>query len=369
MRETSRRCFASTLAGTILIGSSGCLRFQSDQSTDGGESNTSQPPDIPVGDVLWENNINARIYHAPVIRNNTLYAVTADNTLYAISLDGQQQWSESPSEAEQSESGPTLGPDGICFGDVAGNVYKYGFDGTQSWYHEADGAISRPPTIHDGAVYVTAESTAVTKINADDGTTRWRTSPSESGFVLSTPEVGGNQIYVGGFDKLRAIKQSTGEFEWVYNSLDPIKPTPTYTADAVYTGTDGNRIYAFNPDDGSEKWSASVSSAVWTSPATTENRVVVGTNDGYVFALSRDDGSEIWRYYAGSPVQADPVINGNTIYVVSKGGKLVTIDATDGSIQWQHTTSSDFEAAPRLTSDGNVLLASFEGRLRLITPP
>ena len=346
----------------------GCLRLQSNQSAESSEAGQSESLESQ-GERMCDTTLEGRIYHAPVLRQNTLYALTTETTLHAVSLDGEQLWAASPSGADKTESGPTLVSDGICFGDTDGNIYKFDFEGNQQWQYESNNSISRPPAGDQDSVYVTAESNEVVSLNATNGNARWRLTRPASGFVLSTPEIGDTRIYVGGFDKFRAIDKATGDIAWEYESLDPIKPVPTYSSDGVYTGSDGNRVFAFNPTDGSELWSASVSAAVWTSPVITDSRVVVGTNDGKVFGLNREDGSEVWQHPAESPVQPDPAIVDDTVYVLSNDGKLIVMDATEGSIQWQHASNENFEAAPQPTPDGNILLSSFEWKVQLIAPP
>jgi outer membrane protein assembly factor BamB len=364
-----RRAFLSTLAGTTVGSMTGCLRLvdsSASNQTAGGER--SATTDIPSGEILWEQSLNERIFHSPVIRDGIAYIVTADTTLHAVSLEGEVQWSETPETSTKTESGPEIGTDGIHFGDTDGNVYKYGFDGTQTWNRELQGPVSEPPTVSDNAVYVTGVNTAVLKLNATDGTTVWRTQSPSPG-VLSSPEVGDQHIYVGGFDRLRAIDDTTGDIAWDYNSLSAIKPRPQYTTEGVYTGTDGNRVYAFQPTDGTEKWAGTVSAAVWTTPVVTDTRVVVGTNDGFMIGLSRDTGSQAWKQEAGSPVQADPVIDDGTVYVVSNDGSIAAGSSDDGTPLWGLTVADSFEAGPRLTPGGNVLTASYNGTLRLIAPP
>ena len=68
-------------------------------------------------------------------------------------------------------------------------------------------------------------------------------------------------------------------------------------------GSSGNRVYALDPADGSQK-RVFASGAVYSSPAIgSDGTVYVGSDYGKVYAVNPGDGSTKWTFAAGRRAQ------------------------------------------------------------------
>jgi outer membrane protein assembly factor BamB len=160
---------------------------------------------------------------------------------------------------------------------------------TKKWLFGTDGQIFSSPAIDkDGIVYFGTFNSAGGFLYAvsSEGDLKW-SDPVELGGVISSPTIGWDgTIYVGSFDS--------------------------------------ETLYAFDPEDGSEKWKSTQIAPIATSPALSADggTVYVGADDGRIHAFDAQTGAKRWEYpsdQGGGLIQSSPAVSpdGTTLYIGS----------------------------------------------------
>lgn len=126
--------------------------------------------------------------------------------------------------------------------------------------------------------------------------------------------------------------------------------------DDIVLATGGNRLYAFDADDGSEVWSAVTGPSNRFSPAAIHDGVVyVGNRDRFVYAVSPIDGDVFWCTRTGGPVETRPAVTNDLVYARSTTGELHALETATGEERWRHPTGWAPGASVTVISAGIVV--------------
>ncbi|MEW6215392.1 MAG: PQQ-binding-like beta-propeller repeat protein, partial [Nitrospirota bacterium] len=136
-----------------------------------------------TGDILWEVNLDNKIYNAVTIKDRNLFVTTIDEKLYAIDIDSQQIKWKNELKAESWHTCCT-DDENLYVAGVREAVYAFDIHtGKLNWRFEEQPFSS--PSVADGVVYF-AGTDNVFAINARDGSLIWR-SDKERAFDMSPP--------------------------------------------------------------------------------------------------------------------------------------------------------------------------------------
>ena len=154
--------------------------------------------------------------------------------------------------------------------------------------------------------------------------------------------------------------------EWRYPTDGAIHSSPSIGTDGtIYFGSNGQRIYALNPD-GSLKWSYATGYFVSSSPAIgADGTVYIGCHDGNLYALY-PNGYLKWKYTTGNWILASPTIGADgTVYVGSEDGNLYAL-YPNGNLKWKYTTGGPVGSSAAIGTDGTVYFGSDDKSLYAI---
>jgi outer membrane protein assembly factor BamB len=159
------------------------------------------------------------------------------------------------------------------------------------------------PALVGEAIFATARSGVVLRLDAASGRERWR---ADAGTLLS----GG----VGADDKTVAVASEKGE------------------------------VIALDAADGKVRWRARVSSEVFAAPTVGFGLVLVRSIDNRIFAFGADDGKRRWVYQRAPAslilrAPAGVAILGDTAFAGFSAGKLVALSLANGGQRWEATVS------------------------------
>jgi outer membrane protein assembly factor BamB len=230
-----------------------------------------------------------------------------------------------------------LDPDGarVYVGSNRGVLWALRQDGTPLFEHATDAGIEAAPAI-DGArgeVYLATVRGEVRRLDAGDGTMRWRA------------QVGG-----------------------------PVSAAPLLTDDAVYVATDEDGLVALARKDGSVLWryrrerGTGLAIQGRAGLTRTPHGIVTGFEDGAIVMLDAGDGRVVWEFDSSDAfgddaanfvdVDTTPAFAGDVVYVASFTGGAYALNVQGGGVEWHD---------PKLTgvthvaaTEDVVLLASAE---------
>ncbi|RLD45256.1 MAG: hypothetical protein DRI89_01530 [Bacteroidetes bacterium] len=246
----------------------------------------------PDGSEKWRHLIDeaeeywSDLFASPALGlDGTLYITDRTARLNAINGDGSRKWRfETPFEYGSSYSSPSIGHDGTIYFSMGWSleglyyqrIYAVNPDGTEKWLYQTDnasgmyGGFASPAIGSDGTLFVSGSGEYFLALNPD-GTEKWR---FHAGAFCSNAAIGadGTVYFSAGRDlgHVYALNPVTGEQVWKTAAL--LGESLSYTAPAV--GADGtiyvrmgDRIYALNPVDGSEKFNVySMGEGTYSSP-------------------------------------------------------------------------------------------------------
>lgn len=271
--------------------------------------------------------------------------------------------------------------------------------GETVWTHKQEGGRSpRSTPATDGSIVVyQACDGYVAALDAENGEILWESDILVSElagaqvFLRASPFIAGNTVFVGAASFSAAFDLADGAVKWSRipgsGSRSWANPSSAMYKDIVLS-PEGGRLYARDPDDGTELWSSGNNnltpaagsnyifvtdgdefkainpedgSAVWatsipsgrffSSPAVGRDTVVLSQHHT-LFAYSKEDGSMVWKTETGG-MTASPVIAGQHVYCVTEGGRLLAVHLESGDIDWEFDL--DTKVTSGIAVSGNTL--------------
>ena len=120
---------------------------------------------------------------------------------------------------------------------------------------------------------------------------------------------------------------TTNNVLWSFSTNDDVYSSPTIIDGKLYIGSDDQKIYCLDAEDGHELWNSSVGGEVWeSSPAVANDMVFIGGGNTF-YCFNAENGSTIWSYQTGGSIRSSPVVVNDRVYVGSWDRKVYCFDA------------------------------------------
>jgi outer membrane protein assembly factor BamB len=303
---------------------------------------------------------------SPTVANGTVYVGSSDYNVYALNANtGALLWKYATNGRVYSV--PTVANGRVYFGSSNNDHNVYALNATTGallWTYTTTSYGVGSPTVAGGAVYVGSfdSDSILYALNADTGTLLWQ---FQGPFKMASPAVVNGVVYTAsGYDAL-ALKASTGELLWTYDTGLEVFNSPAVSNGIVYiTGSDGN-AYALDAVTGALLWKY-MSGGYTSSPPVVANGVMYFGRDGNVYALNASTGVPLWTLSAGGAPAA--VANG-VLYLVSRNdGNLWALNASTGVLLWKSTIEPYVDSGPAVVN-GRVYIGSGRGYLYSFSLP
>lgn len=208
----------------------------------------------------------------------------------------------------------------------------YGRTQTLGW----SGAV-----VADGSLFIASVNGNLVALNTSDGGRLWPdvSLGTSAVAVYGPPAVGGDLVYVGGYNgKVYTISSSLGTKRQVYpvdENLEPIVSGVVAAYGKVYFGCSDGKVYALNAAELYKEWEFPTGDKIWSTPVIDGETMYIGSFDKKLYALNTMDGSKKWEFETGGAIAATPLVYNNTVYIGSFNRYLYAIDATNGSLRWR----------------------------------
>lgn len=193
----------------------------------------------------------------------------------------------------------------------------------------------------DGAMYYCTYDSEDTYTKEVDGSTEW-TFQAGGNFFTGGIENGVLFALTGG-DKLYAINTDDGSQKWTkeppLGSGD--KGRPLIVDGTVYIGN-YEGVFAFNTSDGTVQWEFTTGAGFNPKPSWWDGTLVAtDTEYNTLYGINAPDGSKLWEYT--NEVTGTPAIMDGVAYVGRWSPGVSAINVSDGSIKWETGTSGVVE--------------------------
>ncbi|WP_298446937.1 outer membrane protein assembly factor BamB [uncultured Marinobacter sp.] len=306
-----------------------------------------------TGKLLWERELQDRIFAGVGGDLEQLYLVTREADLVALSReDGQELWrSALPTEALAApQSNGSL----VVAQTTDGRVLAFDTaDGEILWQY--DGVVpalslraATAPLVGGDVVIAAFSNGKLMALAADSGQPLWqyevgqpqgRTELERLVDIAGQPLVLESAIMVAGYQgKLALVDIRTGQEIWSRKASS--LQAPMIGGGNIYMSSANGDVVAYRGSDRREVWlQDKLSWRQLTQPAVYENYLVVGDYEGYLHVLSADDGRLVGQTHYDSDglrVPLQRLANGN-LMVFGNGGKLsvFTLRERSGSVRTQ----------------------------------
>jgi outer membrane protein assembly factor BamB len=301
------------------------VSFRGDSSNSGDAGNAA-PDRIRV---LWDRDTGRReIGSTPAVAGGKVFVTTMGWTLALDATDGKVLWNTTTAKGFSS------------------------------------------PAIYNDSVYVGTSDGAIVRLNASDGTLRWRTpllaSPSFSG-ITSSPKVIFDRLFVGTFNEtggpgeVVALWEGNGSVAWRHWTGSIHYSSPAYADGTIYVGVMGRYnitsqvsfnppygVLSLNATTGQERWFTPTNGSVAASPAVVGGNLVVTAKDGRVYSLNRTTGTVVWEAAVDAGISS-PAVFGGTVFVgggaFGAPGRVVALDAFSGTVKWSFSPNGPVQSS------------------------
>ncbi len=300
--------------------------------------------------------------------------------------EGEKKWSFD-TEGEGIFSSATLLADGTVLigsnnsepGADDGRLYWLDpEDGSEIWYLETEGAVGSAAAVaDDGSIYFGSNDATIYAYGTSSvSSPEW--TFETAGTVFSSPVIGADgTVYVGSNSsepaaedgRVYALDPEDGSEMWSFEA-GRVHASPALGPDGtVYVGSfSSGRVYALDSEDGSKAWSFETAGDIFASPAVGPDGTVyaasTGSFDQYVYALDPEDGSEKWSFGLTFGFQSSPAVGSDgTVYIGAEDDHVYALDPDDGSEKWSFETGGRVVSSPSLGADGAVYVGSRDDRL------
>jgi outer membrane protein assembly factor BamB len=192
--------------------------------------------------------------------------------------------------------------------------------------------------------------------------------------VLSSPAVADGKVYIGSNDnKVYCLNADNGNEIWNYlisGDSGWISSSPAVKDGRIYIGNAGGLMYCLDNNTGNKIWTTKVGWMIqFSSPAVSDNKVYIGSYEnsntegpGAISCLDSNTGNVIWDFHVNGRVSSSPALFDGKVYFGSWNNKVYCLNAITGNEVWNYTTDSHVYSSPAVLN-GKVYVGSYDSNI------
>jgi outer membrane protein assembly factor BamB len=292
--------------------------------------------DARSGNFIWKYVTGNRIASSPAVANGKVYSGTDDGYVYCLdAYNGSRIWKTFTggyipadfSAAVKLRSSPTVVNGYVYVGALDNKTYCLNANnGVIAWTYPTQGYIVSSPAVVDNAVYITSQepTTGVLyKLNANNGSLIWKKPlPYQPTFMGGTdmqasPTVANGMVFASSdTSAYYGINAATGETVWTFkddSAQEFIVCSPVYNDGKLFI-IDKFSIVCLGAQSGNIVWEAYIGDELYVSPSYADGRLYVVTDQRSIYILNATDGSRLGRLGTSSNSWSAPTIYEGRVY-------------------------------------------------------
>ena len=302
-----------------------------------------------------------RLGAAPVVGNNTVFAVDTDGVIHAFDAQtGTRRWQtrmDVPGDIRQAAFGGGVAySNGKLYAtNGVGQVLSLNAaNGEVLWTVQPAGPLRDAPTVAFDLVFVMGQDNRIFALDAGTGEITWQESGSSAQagvFGVASPAAGQGTIIAGySSGELSAYRYENGRVLWSdalartsisteVGSLTDIDADPIIDQGRVYALGQGGRMAAYELVTGQRIWELNLAGI--STPAIAGEWIFTLTDDARLLAIARTTGKVRWitqlaRYRdeedkKGPIFWTGPVLAGGNLWIASSEGEIWRVSTGEGS--------------------------------------
>lgn len=344
------------------------------------ESDTTLLPSYAVNDSdslvvrVWERQLSAGFYAAPIEMYGRIYAGDDNGTFYAFDqTNGRILWRY---KTTGRIVGSAAAKDGKCvFASANGTIYCVSVEnGKLLWRKKLGKPVTGSIAIDGRNIYVGSSDSCFYALKLMNGAPLW-TFRGLGNYCIAKPLIYKNKVYVGAYDgNFYAFDKRKGKLLWQWsNDPEDYRESPA----AVTPCSDGKRVYLASPDGyltalNADSGAVSIRTDRWKvreSLGMKDSILYAKTTQDTIIAINTKADTLIWATDAGygsDCAATQLIVDGNTLFVTTKNGLVLALDALTGESLWQHKVGNSLLTTPCTLNDSTVIVASSDGTIAML---
>jgi len=199
---------------------------------------------------------------------------------------------------------------------------------------------------------VTTYAGSVLCLRAKDGERLWITYVKRDAFryesFYASASTDGRRLYtIGRSGTIVALDARNGRIDWTHHLSSWGYSTPSVGKDRIFVGGFDGALHAYRKTDGKELWKASVGGRILGGPLLVGKLVFFSTLEQDTYALRVDDGRIAWHLGIG---KYSPGIATNEHYYFALNGLLIAYDGRYTPKQPAVTSAAGAASSKRATA-------------------
>lgn len=304
-----------------------------------------------TGKLLWEQNVKSEKEDEAVISGGlaysggVLFVTPGYNEVLAVNPEnGEIYWRSKISAG--SRAAPTVLNGRVFVTTLNNNIVAFdASNGKSLWEYEGVGETTgllgaASPAANDEIVVPAFSSGDIMALRVENGSVVWEDSLANSmrlGGMEGLSDIRGNPVItedrvfaVSYGNKMAAFDKNNGNRLWQREISST--ETPWVAGNAVYVLTPEHKLVALDISNGNVLWLSELEKfenpskrdglISWTGPIMANDRLILGGSGGRVLVIDPLNGKELRRWDAGADISIAPIVAGGTLYIITDDGKL-----------------------------------------------
>ena len=317
---------------------------------------------------------------APTVSADAIYVAAADGGITRIDpATGRTVWRISANRTLSAGVGADANV--VVVGTDKGDVLAFDTNGSPKWTTKVSTEVIAPPRVAEGIVAIFAGDGSIHALSAADGSKKWvnqRVAPSLTVRNFAGGALARGALFAGtAGGRLLAFDIATGIVGWDATVANPkgateleriadVTSLPLVDQRQVCAVAYQGRLACFDITRGTLNWSRDLSSLYGL--ATDGKNIYVTDDKGAVQALDRANGASVWKQdlLAARKIGV-PQIVGDLVGVIDVEGYLHLLSAANGAYVGRLATDGTAATAQPVPFLGSVLWQSAGGTLYAVT--
>jgi len=145
-----------------------------------------------------------------------------------------------------------------------------------------------------------------------------------------------------------------------YSNDDPL---PDVYTSSVFIGSQNQKVYAFNPNNGNKKWEWDAHSNILATPVMLGGSLYVPLTNGLICKLDPNKGKSLDTFYFAPSLVSSPAAEGqNTLYVADGNDTLYALNTGNKTYNWKFPTGGLIRSSPTVYKN-NVIFGCDDGKV------
>lgn len=339
--------------------------------------------------LAWTIQTDGAINHPPLIVGDVLILAPSGAPLLALDLEtGAAKWTFAPPEGVWDRVYASDGKRvfvGVKNGSLAALDVS---NGKLLWQVDLGINVQVPPLVSEGIVYASTAFVGPELKPNVDGRAKLFALDAKTGeelwvfesdnYILQTPTVSGDALYLGGnfYDptpidegghtRLYALDLATGSPRWTYESEDGF-PKRLYATEQtlVFVGYQ-DFMNGVDIETGELRWRYDTGN--WTPSFLGAGDVVYFSSaNTLVFALDANTGESIWQFNIPEGtfnyLLDAPILLDGKLYFLTQQGDFFALNAASGELLWQAATEVSAARTSPAIGNGWLVIGDIEGKV------